>query len=61
VEAASWDVVAAGQCRHWFDRPRVAAEARRLLVPGGALFLCHLNYLAPPGNACSATEAPFWN
>ena len=52
------DVVAAGQCWHWFDRPRVAAEAGRLLVPGGALLICHLSYLALPGDVCSATEAP---
>ena len=38
--------------------PRVAAEARRLVVPGGALLICHLSYLALPDNVCSATEAP---
>lgn len=42
-------MVAAGQCWHWFDRLRVAAGARRLPVPGGALLTCHLGYLALPG------------
>src|SRR5690242_18276358 len=56
LEAASWGVVAAGSAGRWFDRPRVAAEARRLLVPGGAFLICRLNYLALPGNVCSATE-----
>jgi SAM-dependent methyltransferase len=52
----SWDVVSAGQCWHWFDRPRAAQESRRLLVSGGALVICHMDYLALPGNVCAATE-----
>ena len=39
-----WDAVTAGQCWHWFDRPRVAAEVRRLLVDGGALAICYRDY-----------------
>ena len=35
----------------------MAAEVRRLLVPGGAFLICHLSCLALPGNVCSATEA----
>src|SRR5262245_48677024 len=30
---ASFDVVTAGQCWHWFDRPKAAQEVQRLLVP----------------------------
>jgi SAM-dependent methyltransferase len=52
----SWDVVSAGQCWHWFDRLRAAEESRRLLVSGGALVICHMDYLALPGNVCAATE-----
>jgi SAM-dependent methyltransferase len=51
-----WDVVSAGQCWHWFDRPRAAAEARRLLAPGGRLLICYFSYLALPGNVCAASE-----
>lgn len=56
LDGSAWDVVAAGQCWHWFDRSRAAQEARRLLRPRGALLICHLDYLALPGNLCEATE-----
>ena len=52
----AFDVVAAGQCWHWFDRPRAAAEARRLLAPGGKLLICHFDWLPLPGNMVAATE-----
>jgi SAM-dependent methyltransferase len=57
LEAEGWDVVSAGQCWHWFDRDRAAAEVRRLLAAAGTLVICHLDYLPLPGNVCSATEA----
>ena len=56
LPANTFDVVAAGQCWHWFDRPRAAAEARRLLLPGRAIAICHFDYLVLPGNLCAATE-----
>ena len=31
----SFDCVTAGQCRHWFERARAAAEVRRVLVAAG--------------------------
>ena len=30
---AAFDLVTAGQCWHWFDRPRAAAEAARVPPP----------------------------
>ncbi len=57
LAAAGFEVVSAGQCWHWFDRPRAAAEARRLLVPGGRLAICHFDWLPLPGNVVAATEA----
>jgi SAM-dependent methyltransferase len=52
----SFDVVSAGQCWHWFDRPRAAAQCRRVLVPGGSLVICHFDWLPHPAGAVAATE-----
>jgi len=57
LDSSAWDVVCAGQSWHWFDRPRAAREARRLLVGGGVLVICHMDYLPLAGNVCAATEA----
>jgi SAM-dependent methyltransferase len=54
---AAFDLVSAGQCWHWFDRPRAAAEARRLLVAGGKILIAHFDWLPLPGNVVAATEA----
>ncbi|WP_433858361.1 class I SAM-dependent methyltransferase [Streptomyces kronopolitis] len=53
---ASFDVVAAGQCWHWFDAARAAREARRLLRPGGHVVIAHFDMLPLPGNLVEATE-----
>ena len=53
---ASFDVVTAGQCWHWFDRPRAAREARRLLTTSGRLLIAHFDWLPYPGNVVEATE-----
>lgn len=52
----AFDLVVAAQCWHWFDRGLAAAEARRVLRPGGALLICHFDWLALPGNVAHATE-----
>lgn len=54
---AAFDLVVAGQCWHWFDRPRAAAEARRVLRPGrGVLLICHYDWIPLPGSVAHATE-----
>lgn len=62
----SQDLVTAGQCWHWFDRPKAAAEAHRILKPGGLMMMCHYDWMAFGGNMVEATEdlilryAPTW-
>lgn len=53
---ASFDVVAAGQCWHWFKRDAAAREAMRLLVAGGALVIAHFDWLPLGDNVAAATE-----
>jgi len=53
---AAFDVVAAGQCWHWFDRPRAAAEAARILAPDGILVIAHFDWIPLTGNLVRATE-----
>jgi SAM-dependent methyltransferase len=51
-----YDVVSAGQTWHWFDRPRAAAEARRVTRPGGHLVIIYVDWLSLKGNINDATE-----
>jgi len=56
LAANSFDVVTAGQCWHWFDRPRAAREVLRLLGSGGRLVIAHFDWIPLPGNMVEATE-----
>ncbi len=56
IDGGSADVVTAGQCWHWFDRPRATAEVIRLLRPGGKLVIAHFDWLPLAGNVVEATE-----
>jgi SAM-dependent methyltransferase len=55
-EAESFDLVTAGQCWHWFDAGRAAAELHRVLVPGGHIAIAHFDWIPLPGNVVEATE-----
>jgi SAM-dependent methyltransferase len=56
-DAASFDLVTAGQCWHWFKRDAAAAEVMRLLRPDGILIIAHFDWIPLPGNVLAATEA----
>lgn len=56
MEDGTFDVVTAGQCWHWFDRSRAAAEAHRVLRPGGRLVIAHFDWIPLPGTMVWATE-----
>lgn len=52
----TFDVACAGQCWHWFDRARAAAECRRVLRAGGRALIAHFSYLPDAGTVGEATE-----
>ncbi len=51
-----FDALCAGQCWHWFDRDRAAAEAMRVLRAGGRALIAYFTYLSDPGTLGGATE-----
>jgi SAM-dependent methyltransferase len=53
---SSADVVAAGQCWHWFDRRAAAREAARVLRAEGRMVIAHFDWIPLPGNVVRATE-----
>ena len=53
---SKFDLVVAGQCWHWFDHAKAAAEVRRVLKPGGHLVIAHMDWLPLSGNVVAATE-----
>lgn len=57
LDDGSFDLVCAGQCWHWFDRPEAAREAARVLKPGGTLVIAHLDWVARSGTIPDRTVA----
>jgi SAM-dependent methyltransferase len=53
---ASFDLVIAGQCWFWFDRPRAASEARRVMKHGGHLVIAQFDWIPLPSNVADLTE-----
>ncbi|MFQ5553810.1 MAG: class I SAM-dependent methyltransferase [Acidimicrobiia bacterium] len=56
LDAASFDLITAGQCWHWFERDKAAMGAHRLLISGGRLVIAHFDWVPLPGNVAAATE-----
>jgi len=56
LDTNAFDVVSAGQCWHWVDRPVALREVKRVLRPGGFLVFAHFDWIPLPGNAVEATE-----
>lgn len=56
LPSRSFDVVTAGQCWHWFDRPSTVAEVGRILVPGGRVVIAHFDWLPIRENVVAMTE-----
>jgi SAM-dependent methyltransferase len=54
--AAHFDLVTAGTCWFWFDGDLAAAEAKRVLKPGGHLMIAMLAWLPLQDNMVAATE-----
>jgi len=57
LPAASFDLVTAATCWHWFDRAKAAREVLRLLRPGGWLVICSQDWLPLGDNLVARTEA----
>lgn len=53
---ASFDVITAGQCWHWFNPQLAIEEVMRLLRPQGKLVIAHFDWLPLGRNVVSATE-----
>jgi ubiquinone/menaquinone biosynthesis C-methylase UbiE len=56
LPSGMFDVVSAGQCWHWFDRPAATREVARLLAGTGTAVIAHFDWLPVKGNVVEATE-----
>jgi len=57
LPADTFDLVSAGTCWHWLDKPAAAREVHRLLKPNGQLIVAAMEWRSRPGNVVSATSA----
>jgi SAM-dependent methyltransferase len=55
VPAATFDLICAGTCWHWFDRPAAAREAARPLRPEGRLVVAAMEWQSDSGNIVEST------
>jgi SAM-dependent methyltransferase len=53
----SFDLVTAGTCWHWFDRPKAAGEAHRLLAADGWLVIAAMDWWIGDNDIIDATIA----
>jgi SAM-dependent methyltransferase len=53
----TFDVVAAAQCWHWFNRRKAPPEIHRVLRPGGRIAVVYQTYIPLPGSVAHASEA----
>lgn len=56
LPSASIDAVTAGQCWHWFDRPRAVQEVARILKTNGCIAIAHFDWIRSKGNIAEITE-----
>ena len=56
LKSGCFDVVTASQCWHYFDKPRAAAEARRVLRPQGLLAISHFCWLTQASELAQQAE-----
>ncbi|HEX3355403.1 MAG TPA: class I SAM-dependent methyltransferase [Tepidisphaeraceae bacterium] len=51
-----FDVIAAAQCWHWFDRHAAPREIHRVLKPGGSVAVIYQTYIPLPDGIAERTE-----
>ena len=56
LSGRSFGVISAAQSWLYFDRDRIVAEVKRLLVPGGRLMTCHIGWLPRQDPVAKQTE-----